>query len=201
MIETIIEFCNEYNISPNAFMTLYVLVHEHSNLALEVYPEELSFVQEDLVKNSLAIDRKTYLEPTDKGKRLIADFDARGEKKKGRKQADEELAVNQIEKFVDEYRKLFRGLRAGAMGDRNGCISKFVQFKKEYPEFFNRDRILAATKLYIDSLNDYQYLQQADYFIYKQDQNKGRSSRLASFCEEVDMDKVNMGVTSKSKFV
>lgn len=96
--------------------------------------------------------------------------------------------IDNIEEFVDEYRELFKGLKPGAMGDKNACIKKFERFMKEYPQF-SKNVILNATKKYIDTEgnnSNYKFLQKAHYFIYKQVGTKDNEvSNLASFCEEV----------------
>lgn len=94
-----------------------------------------------------------------------------------------------IKEWVDEYRILFKGLKSGSMGDKNACVTKFVKFYETYPEFANKDIILAATKKYInvEGMNrNYMYLQKAHYFIFKQESGKNTEvSNLASYCEEV----------------
>lgn len=101
-----------------------------------------------------------------------------------RKTAVKHITTND---FVDKYRKLFKGKKVGAMGDRNACIKKFKWFFDMYPQY-DEEIILTATEKYIKSCrnNEYVFLQQADYFIRKQDVDKIERSRLASYCEELD---------------
>lgn len=89
--------------------------------------------------------------------------------------------------FVDKYRKLFKGKKVGAMGDRNACIKKFDWFFKTHPKY-DEETILKATEKYIIECRnkEYIFLQQADYFIRKQDVDRIERSRLASYCEELD---------------
>jgi hypothetical protein len=61
------------------------------------------------------------------------------------------------------------------------------------------ENIIKAVKIYINSLNNqYTYLQQADYFIYKRENgSKEESSRLSAFIEEVsDAEVISGGWTS-----
>lgn len=92
------------------------------------------------------------------------------------------------DEFVDKYRELFSKSALGVpgkMGDRNGIKKKLEIFMSKYP--FSEDQILEAAENYIQTQreNNYQYLQQADYFIFKQDNMKIVTSRLAEFCEQL----------------
>lgn len=87
---------------------------------------------------------------------------------------------NEIPELVDEYRKLFEGLRLGSMGSKSSCINKMKKFFKNNPKV-TKEEVIKATKTYIDSFNgNYTYLQQADYFI-----NKNEGSRLETWIEEI----------------
>lgn len=81
--------------------------------------------------------------------------------------------------WIDEYRKLFKAksTATGVMGARTQCIAKMQKFIKETGA--SKADILAATKLYLDTLQDVRFLQQADYFI-----SKNGGSRLEAFIEE-----------------
>ena len=70
--------------------------------------------------------------------------------------------------FIEEYRKLWKGLKPGSMGSENACKEKMLRWMGENPNYTKED-ILKAAKIYINSLNNYQYLQAAHYFIYKKD--------------------------------
>lgn len=81
--------------------------------------------------------------------------------------------------WIDEYRKLFRekSFSRGIMGSRSQCIQKMTAFIKKHKA--NKEDILGATKLYLDTINNPTYIQQADYFI-----SKNGGSRLEAFLEE-----------------
>lgn len=85
--------------------------------------------------------------------------------------------------FIDRYRSLFKGLKAGAMGYADGVHSKMTRFFESNPEV-TEEQVLNATKAYLNSLENYNYLQQADYFIYKRDTTGSESSRLSAFLDE-----------------
>jgi predicted CopG family antitoxin len=187
MIEEIIKFCDEENIDFNSLFILYYIAGETDDLKVKslILPGEAYNTSIIFLEKYFYVDENKNI--TDKGKRIVSDLVNRLSKnKKSKKDVQIELLENEIEDFVDEYRKQFQGLKAGSMGDRKGCINKFIKFKKEYPEFFNKKLILGAVKMYIDSVTDYKFLTQADYFIYK----NNNTSKLASFCEEVDLDKI-----------
>lgn len=110
--------------------------------------------------------------------------------KKSKKREDILISL-EINKWINEYRELFRGTKPGAMGDKGGCLNRMIKFFNEYPEFADKDIILKATQNYIDEQgvqNNYKFLQQAHYFIYKQTglAKDSETSRLAAYCEEVD---------------
>ena len=91
-----------------------------------------------------------------------------------------------FDKFIEEYRNLWKGLKVGSMGSPMACKEKMERWMKENPNYTKED-ILKAAKIYINSLNNYQYLQAAHYFIYKKD-GKEEDSRLSAFIEEKEVD-------------
>jgi len=70
------------------------------------------------------------------------------------------------------------------MGSLSTCKEKMKRWMRENPTYSPK-QILNAADIYINSLNDNTYLQQADYFIYKKD-GKEESSRLSAFIDEID---------------
>ena len=91
-----------------------------------------------------------------------------------------------FDEFIEEYRNLWKGLKLGAMGSPGACKEKMLRWMGENPNYTKED-ILKAAKIYINSLNNYQYLQAAHYFIYKKD-GKEEDSRLSAFIEEKEVD-------------
>ncbi len=91
-----------------------------------------------------------------------------------------------FDEFIEEYRNLWKGLKVGSMGSPMACREKMERWMKENPNYSKED-ILKAAKIYINSLNNYQYLQAAHYFIYKKD-GKEEDSRLSAFIEEKEVD-------------
>lgn len=91
-----------------------------------------------------------------------------------------------FDEFIEEYRNLWKGLKAGSMGSPTACKEKMLRWMGENPNYTKED-ILKAARIYINSLNNYQYLQAAHYFIYKKD-GKEEDSRLSAFIEEKEVD-------------
>jgi len=86
----------------------------------------------------------------------------------------------EVEKWIDDFRGIFHGLKLGAMGGKASCVKKMRNFFRKNPDITKED-VIKATKAYIDSLGgDYRYLQQADYFILKND-----NSKLEAWIEEI----------------
>lgn len=97
-------------------------------------------------------------------------------------------AINvELENNLVQFRNKWKGLRAGSMGSLKSCRNKLYRWMIENPEY-NMDQIMKAADMYIESLNgDYRFLQRADYFIFKQENNREESSRLSAHIDEIDM--------------
>jgi hypothetical protein len=92
------------------------------------------------------------------------------------------LMNSEIDNFINDFRNKFKGLKPGSMGSLAACKDKMHRWMTENP-YYTPEQILKATDIYIDSLESYKYLQQADYFIYKKD-GKDEMSRLSAFIDE-----------------
>lgn len=93
-----------------------------------------------------------------------------------------------VERNVDTYRALFSkqkkgttGLRHGSLGDKQACIDKLIKWFKKTRFQYSWDQVLKATEYYVSlqKANNYTYLQNADYFIYKNNR-----SNLSVYIEE-----------------
>ena len=91
-----------------------------------------------------------------------------------------------FDEFIEEYRNLWKGLKVGSLGSYKTCYDKMKRWMSENPNY-SKDDILKAARIYIKSLDNYQYLQQADYFIFKKD-GKDENSRLSAFIEEKEVN-------------
>jgi len=82
-----------------------------------------------------------------------------------------------------EYRPMFKALDKLKAGSMSSCSRKMKEFFKAHPSVRKQD-VLAATKLYLSTITDTQYMQQADYFIFKNSDKKSSfSSRLEQYLE------------------
>lgn len=95
---------------------------------------------------------------------------------------------DEIDKYIVEYRNKWRGLKSGSMGSLKSCKDKMFRWMKENPEYTMQD-VLKAADIYLNGLNNYTYLQRADYFIFKQENNREESSRLSAFIDEQEVEK------------
>ena len=115
------------------------------------------------------------------GSKLPQDIEVRG---KFLELLSEKEAGNS-ESWIDEYRDLFRNTRSGKMGDKTACIRNMDRLLAANPQY-NKEDILKATRHYIRTCNDYNYLTQADYFISKTDTKTGNVvSKILTYLEEV----------------
>jgi hypothetical protein len=83
---------------------------------------------------------------------------------------------------LDEYRPLFRNIDKSKGGTPISCVRRMKKFFAEHPEVRKQD-VIEAAKMYIETVNDPRYLQQADYFIIKDTKSLNVTSRLEQFLE------------------
>lgn len=98
------------------------------------------------------------------------------------KKTDREVNA-EIENRVGEYRKIFKGYKTGSMGSLSNCKTNLSTFLKNNPEY-TLDDIMNAAKVYVNSVDNFRYLQRADYFIYKQQADKSWVSTLEAYIDE-----------------
>lgn len=186
----------ENDLSLIEFMTLLKL--NHNEIDLEINNNVLDSLQnKQFIK--IVKDNEENLTIIREKSKLLIDFllieglNSNYKNKKVIKKSSR--SVNEgFEEFITEYRNLWKGLKVGSMGSHNSCSDKLSRWLKENPQYSKED-VLKAAKIYINSLDNYQYLQQADYFVYKKD-TYGESSRLSSFIDETEVNN-NTDWTSK----
>lgn len=101
------------------------------------------------------------------------------------KKSSKKIKAEVIER-INEYRGKWAGLKPGSMGGKQSCIDKLSRWMEANPEY-SFEQILKAAELYLNTEGiNLTYLQRADYFIYKQENNREESSRLAAFIDETD---------------
>jgi hypothetical protein len=185
MLKRLMEILKKKELDYNSFFFLYRLVN---NIEIDVKGD---INHELLIRyNYIRLENNT-ISFTQNGINFIKDA-AKELKRaivKEIKNADQALK-DQINDWIVEYRNLYKGTKVGIMGDPKSCLEKMCRFFVEYPQYANKDLILNATKKYIETeaFTNYKYLQRADYFIYKIT-GKEESSRLASFCSDIEENK------------
>lgn len=168
----------EQNISINEFLGL---IHLYENLKTESNVldslQQKQFIK--LAENEIIIREKGNLLIEFL---LIEKINSVKSKKEIRK--SERVVNNELDSFIEDFRNKWKGLKPGSMGSLSTCKEKMKRWMQENPTY-SPQQILTAAKIYINSLDNHTYLQQADYFIYKKD-GKEESSRLSAFVDEID---------------
>jgi len=96
---------------------------------------------------------------------------------------DKILDISNISFDIEIYRKLFKGIRLGSMGNRESCHSNMVRWLVNNPEY-TFDDVLLAANYYIQN-TDRQYISKADNFIYADDAKGKEFSRLSMVIEDM----------------
>jgi hypothetical protein len=177
----------ECNINPMEFLFLYhIYIGESIKYMFDVDIQKLEssrFIKVSSIEEEQCIElRQTTI---DLIKLLQVDIDHTINNTKTITKS--KRAINQeLEDKLKEFRSKWKGLKAGSMGSLKSCREKLSRWMKENPEY-TMEQILKAADMYIDSLNgDYRFLQRADYFVFKQENNREESSRLSAFIDEID---------------
>ena len=168
----------EQNISINEFLGL---IHLYENLKTE------SNILDSLQQKQFIKLAEHEIIIREKGNLLIEFLlieKVNSVKSKKEIRKSERVVNNELNNFIEEFRNKWKGLKPGSMGSLSTCKEKMKRWMQENPTY-SPQQILTAAKIYINSLDNYTYLQQADYFIYKKD-SKEESSRLSAFVDETD---------------
>lgn len=188
MIDKLIEFIKKKELDISSFFLLYSLVKEDKSI-LQLIPKDEIISAYFFLQSMKLIKVTNFVLP--KGEVRQAGIDLINEAEKLLKSdipVKKKEVSNDISEWIEGYRDLFKGTKVGAKGDRKACLEKMIRFFETYPEYANKDLIFKATENYIKSEavnSNYKYLQRADYFIFKKT-DKEDTSRLASFCDEVN---------------
>jgi len=172
----------EQNLSIEEFLVLIHLDDELYNNSMRVLKplEEKQFIK-------IINDEKIILR--EKGKLFIEliSIEKLSSTKNNKQIVKSDRLINvELDSFINDFRNKFKGLKPGSMGSEASCKMKMYRWMKENPSY-TPEQILKAADIYIKSLNNYQYLQRADYFIYKKD-GKEESSGLAAYIDEIEVD-------------
>ena len=189
-----LNFLKEQNLSVIEFITLLQLNEIDTGLQLDLGVlhdlQEKQFVK-------LIIDKFGTTQILREKSKLLLDFLSIESSYSDYKEKEIIKKSNRVinegfNEFIEEYRNLWKGLKVGSMGSPMACKEKMLRWMGENPNYSKED-ILKAAKIYINSLNNYQYLQAAHYFIYKKD-GKEEDSRLSAFVEEKEVDNTDWTV-------
>ena len=172
----------EQNLSIEEFLVLIHLDDELYNNSMRVLKplEEKQFIK-------IINDEKIILR--EKGKLFIEliSIEKLSSTKNNKQTVKSDRLINvELDSFINDFRNKFKGLKPGSMGSEASCKMKMYRWMKENPSY-TPEQILNATEIYVKSLNNYQYLQQADYFIYKKE-GKDEQSKLSAFIDEISVD-------------
>ena len=178
----------EQNLSIEEFLVLIHLDDELYNNSMRVLKplEEKQFIK-------IINDEKIILR--EKGKLFIEliSIEKLSSTKNNKQTVKSDRLINvELDSFINDFRNKFKGLKPGSMGSEASCKMKMYRWMKENPSY-TPEQILKAADIYIKSLNNYQYLQAAHYFIYKKD-GKEEDSRLSAFIEEKEVDNTDWTV-------
>lgn len=96
---------------------------------------------------------------------------------------DKMLDISNISFDIEIFRRLFKGIRLGSMGNRESCHNNMVRWLANNPEY-TFDDVLSAANYYIQN-TDRQYISKADNFIYADDTKGKEFSRLSMVIEDI----------------
>ena len=189
-----LNFLKEQNLSVIEFITLLQLNEINTGLQLDLdilhNLQEKQFVKLIIDKfgtNTIIREKSKLLLDFLSIESSYSDYKSKKVVKKSTRTISEGF-----DEFIEEYRNLWKGLKVGSMGSPMACKEKMLRWMGENPNYSKED-ILKAARIYINSLNNYQYLQAAHYFIYKKD-GKEEDSRLSAFIEEKEVDNTDWTV-------
>lgn len=178
------ELLNNLDISVNEFLYLYNIYTDFNLINLDTDMVDIDKLENKrLIKvydNSLALrqDGINLIEML-----LIDNNKTIKEENKNIKKSDR-LINEEVNNNIKEFRELWRGLKPGSMGSLQSCKDKMKRWIKNNPEY-SFDDIINAAKLYLNTEGrNIRFLQRADYFIYKQSNNREEESRLSAFIDD-----------------
>lgn len=175
----------EQNLSIQEYLILLSLID--TNIVVDVKQSELKSLEEKRFVKIILEENEQITIIREKGRLFLdsvqnSNLNLINNKKTIKRSA--RSINNDINDFMVDFRNLWKGLKPGSMGSQNACNEKMTKWLSNNPTYKKED-VMRAAKSYIKSVNDYRFLQAADYFIYKKDAH-GESSRLSAFIDEAD---------------
>ena len=173
-------------LSPNQYLYL-VKLHRVGELYITLSDAELLDLQTKKFVKIISNDGIITVTLRQSAIDLIEslEIDSFGDMKKQKVFTKSERAIQEdLDAHLKEYRYLWKGKKPGAMGGANTCRDKLFKWLKKNVEYDMQD-VIRAARVYIRSVDNYKYLQHADYFISKVHDGVAHSN-LSSFIEEED---------------
>lgn len=170
----------EENLSIDEFLSLYNIYNNIKDDKFIISLQEKGFIK--IINNE-----KNHVILREKAKLLIEFLEIESlnsVKKEKVIKKSKRIVTSEVLEFVDTFRNKWKGLKPGSMGSFESCKEKLMRWMLNNPTY-SKEQILKAADIYINSLNNLQYLQQADYFIYKKE-GKDEQSRLSAFIDETE---------------
>jgi hypothetical protein len=91
--------------------------------------------------------------------------------------------------WVDDWRKLFKKVNAERDGTKRYCVARMKKFFSRFPEY-RKEQVMAATKAYLSTVTNGQYLKKADKFIFE-GSGVNEYSHLLEWCERMKNTNIN----------
>jgi hypothetical protein len=177
----------EVNLSVEEFIFLVNLYNKKDNENIIVSIEKLEEHKFIKIINTSDTERIIILrsKSIDLLEFLMTDIDISFNTKKKIIKKSKRVINQEIDDRIGEYRSKWKGLKAGSMGSPKACKQKLTRWMKENPTY-SFDDILKAVDLYLQEFHvNTTFLQNAEYFIFKQNTNKEESSRLSAYIDEI----------------
>ena len=182
------ELLNQMGITNEEFLFLYNLYSNETNFTINEDDIDLTKLESYRVIKiyldniSLRQDGKNLIEM------LLVNNDKSIKKEDKNIKKSDRIIEDEVNTNIKEFRELWRGLKPGSMGSLQSCKDKMKRWIKANPEY-SFDEIMKAAKLYLDTEGrNTRFLQRADYFIYKQSNNREEESRLSAYIDDTMED-------------
>ena len=153
---------------------IYLLACKHE-LKARVSEEVFSFLQQKkMIKLNLLNNKIECLVAIYEHEDFTIDFD------------DTSAIEEEVRTRIDEYRQMFKGIRANSIGIKAKVVELMTRFCIQHKVSF--DDVLMATKVYMQYVDDIKLMSNADNFITKLDKEGNEISLLQMAIEEQSMD-------------
>lgn len=153
---------------------IYLLACKHE-LKSRVSEEVFSFLQQKkMIRLNLMTNKIECLVAIYDNEEFTEEFD------------DTSAIEEEVRSRIDEYRQMFKGIRANSIGVKAKVVELITRFCIQHNVSF--DDVLMATKVYMQYIDDIKLMSNADNFITKLDKDGNEISLLQMAIEEQSMD-------------